>query len=245
MTDERQLFSRAEARRVDDEAKIMAIPAPEFTTTWHPYSHKDVMIATELAIEKLGLKIQKKMYSISQNGDNVNALLELDIKKEGKIACLGWRNSLDMTWAVGFCGIFTVLFCTNQITRGDYFLLRRHTSLFTIEELSSLAVSAVENVVNQFDSLHIWHESLKEVTLSYSQVTALTVQAMREEVLRPTRFKEFDRLLLAEKHTYEMTLYGFHGALTQLIRDFHLRSVIEDNTSITAFIDKAKARLIQ
>jgi hypothetical protein len=191
----------------------------------------------------MGLEIEKKTYSVSQDGNNVTALLQLNKKQDGKICCLGWRNSLDMKWSVGFFDVLTVTFCTNQITRGSIILLRKHTSGLSVEQLSILANNAVSKVVSRFDSLNVWHESLRSVALGQPSAERLTIQAMREEVLQPNKFKEFDSLLFGESASYDMNLYGFHGALTQLIRERHLRAVLEDNTRISGFVDRAKAEL--
>jgi len=239
---EENLFTRSEAKNIDEE-KIMRIPSPEFTKSWRPYSHDDVRKATLIALTKLGIEVEKKTYSVSLDGANVMALWQLNIKKDSKIAALGWRNSLSMRWSIGYCSIFTVIFCTNQISNGDFFVLRKHTGGLTTEELGEMAFNAVSRTVNQFDSLHNWHEDLKNFSLSPHIAESLTTQALRDGALLPSNFKDFDSLLFSPSPSYPLTLYGFHGALTQVIRDGHLRNIIDMNANITKFINQVKIEL--
>jgi len=48
-----------------------------------------------------------------------------------------------------------------------------------------------------------------------------------------------------EKSVYNNSLHGFHGALTQLIREHSLGTNMYENQRITKFIDNAKPQNAQ
>jgi hypothetical protein len=246
MTQQRErMFTRAEVKRVDEEL-VCSIPEPEFTKTWRPYSHKKVIQAVALAFKKLGLKVKDKVYSLTSDGGNMFGLWSVG-KRDGMIECVGFRNSIVKKLSIGFCWFFTNMICTNQLTPGKFFLLRKHTATLTVEELGELATTAVEQVVQQFDDFDKWLKELKNVKLADKVAESLTIQAMRAGVLAPKRFKEFDQLLFGNggEPTYEKTLFGFHGTLTQLIREHNLNNNVEENQRITRFINEAKVQLVK
>lgn len=236
-----RLLTVTEARRID-EKRVCSIPEPPFTATWHPHSHKKVVEATAMALEKFKIPVEEKTYSLSTTGANMMGLWTIG-KKDGKHNSLAFRNSTDMTWAVGFSSFLTVIVCTNQITHANWFVLRRHTSGLTVEQLGELAEGAIEQVLKDFDVVDDWHESLKETKLEKRRLEQLTVQAMRKDILVPSKFKEFDELLFGangDKPIYDRTLYGFHGALTQVIRNDNLHLIAERNQKITKFVNTVR-----
>jgi len=224
------------------ETLVRAIPEPEFTETWHPHSHGKVIDATALAVESLGIKVKEKNYSLIGGGLKMFGLWQVE-EKDGKYNCIGFRNSMDKSMSIGFISILTVIVCTNQITHGNYFQLRRHTSKLDVDQLSLLAANAISKVAADFSVTNAWHEDLKEVELNHERLERLTIQAMRIGVLLPTKFNEFDTLLFGSKDespSYGQTLYGFHGALTQIIREQSYGKNVWMNQRITTFVNEIR-----
>lgn len=235
------VFNRVESRRIT-EAKVCSIPQPEFTKSWHPHSHAAVIEATAIAVKKFDLKVDEKTYSLSKGGANMFGLWTVG-KTNGKSNAIAFRNSMDKSLSIGYSSFLTVIVCTNQITHAKWFVLRKHTSGLTVAQLSDLAVDAIGDVVKDFNVLDNWHEGLKEYKLEKRRMEQLTVRAMREGILAPTKFHEFDGLLLGaeeQEPAYEKSLYGFHGALTEIIRDNNLHVINEQNQRITNFVNKIK-----
>lgn len=234
----------ASAGRRCTEAIVRGIPEPKFTDTWHPHGHGKVIDATALAVESLGLKIKNKSYSLSAGGMKMFGLWQIE-QTNGKFNCLGFRNSMDKSMSIGYISVLTVIVCTNQITHGNYFQLRRHTSGLDVQQLGELASEAIGKVVTDLKITNDWHEGLKEISLEHRRAEQLVVRAMRTGVLAPTNFKEFDALFFGGggvAPVYEQTLYGFHGALTQIIRDHSYGRNVILNQEITAFVNEIRAK---
>jgi len=245
MTRQRSVDLAIGERRRADEALVRGIPQPKFTDTWHPFSHATILDAVGNATEKLGLKVARRSYSLDKTGANMFGIWEVG-KRDGKIACIGFRNSVNKKLTVGFCGMFTVIFCTNQISQGKFFQLRMHTAQLTVDQLTGLAEAAVSKVMVQLDQLNEWHEGLRDFRLSSLTAERLVIKAMREDVLAPRRFTEFDKIFFGggdAKPVYDTTLYGFHGALTQIIREHSLHVINIENARITHFVEETKALL--
>lgn len=236
-----RVFNRNESRRIT-EAKVCSVPQPEFTKSWHPYSHAAVIEATAMAVKQHNLKVDEKTYSLGKHGANMFGLWTVG-KTNGKSNAIAFRNSMDKSLSIGYSSFLTVIVCTNQITHAKWFVLRKHTSGLTVAQLSNLAVDAIGDVVKDFNVLDNWHEGLKEYKLEKRRMEQLTVRAMREGILAPTKFREFDGLLFGDKDqepTYDKSLHGFHGALTQVIRDHNLHTVNYENQRITDLVNKIK-----
>ena len=53
------------------ESEVIAVPQPEFTDTWKPFSHKAVIDVVANTLEEKGIGVIDKTYSLTQNGKNV------------------------------------------------------------------------------------------------------------------------------------------------------------------------------
>jgi len=231
------------SRRVTEEV-IRSIEQPEFTKTWHPHSHNTVLDAAYFACEQLKLEVEERQYSLSRNGGSLFGLWTLKIAGAavGKHYCLGFRTSIIKEYAVGFCAMLTVIKCTNQVTPGRFFELRRHTSTLSLDAIKGLAVEAAGQAVERFSAVNTWHEGLKEKTLTKQEANDLTIRAMQQKILAPSKFSQFDKLFLSSRTPYGgerggETLYGFHGALTELIRDHNFMTNVYENQQITKFVN--------
>ena len=240
---EQRLIGRAEGRRTNEEL-VRSVPEPAFTPSWHPHSHAKVIDATELAVDALGMKVENREYSLSASGARMFGVWQVG-RRNGKMNCLGFRNSIDMTMSIGYISILTVIVCTNQITHGNFFLLRRHTAGLTVTELANTAQEAIGRVVQDFAITDGWHESLKKVKLGKIKSEQMLVQAMRTGIVVPSKFREFDKLYFGTKDkepVYDHTLYGFHGTMTQLIRGNNYGTNIWMNQQITTFVEEIRKK---
>lgn len=208
--------------------EIEAIPTPEYTKTWHPISHKEVLASLDLIVQAEGVGVVNESYSTRNAGRNMFGTWTLDIPlgDGGSLVQLGFRNSLMKTFAVGVAAGTHVIACSNMQFSGQFLEFRKHTSGLTFEELLVVADAAFGKALDQARELDVWHQKLHEIPLPESHMKALTFDAMDRGILAPNRFKAF-----REAHQEEVelagdqSLYPWHGALTRLNRDLNLFSV--------------------
>lgn len=208
--------------------EIEAIPSPEYTKTWHPISHKEVLASLDLVVKAEGVDVVSESYSVKNNGRNMFGTWTLDMPLgKGSLVQLGFRNSYMKTFAVGIAAGTHVIACSNLQFSGEFLEFRKHTSGLDFDELLITAAAAFSGVLVKSMELHEWQEALRPVALPEPDFKALTFDAMRSGILAPNRFRDF-----LDKHEEEVELskgenglYEFHGAVTRMNRDNNLFTV--------------------
>jgi len=227
-----------EVRRVD-EVLVRAIEAPPFTKTWRPYSHADVIDAIGSACSKLNIEPANKKYSLSRDGDSMFAVWQLNnTGNEEMDFSIGFRNSINKMFAIGICAGKVVFVCSNMMFESDFILFRKHSGNLEHYEIEYLAVETLKQVTDRFTSLNEWHQSLRNVELAASQASLITIAAMRNRIFSTSSYNKFHELYFGngKKPKYEPTLYGWHGAATEVVRDLSLISVHDRNVLLNRFI---------
>jgi hypothetical protein len=214
-------------------------PAPAWTDTWHPLSHGQVIDAVQLATQQLGWQIGRKAYSI-RKGSEMFATWEIQNQGNGEGNFeLGFRNSIAKTLAVGVCIGRHITVCSNLIFRGDFVIFRKHTGALYFDEICVMAVEALQTLEGQFDLLKQWQDGLKNISLADSQVASLLLAGMARPypIMPPARFGEFKELYFDEGSKYTRTMHGFHGALTEMMKDAHPVRLPQLSQNLVRFVD--------
>lgn len=157
-----------------------------------------------------------------------------------KEACLavGIRSATDKSMAIGLCAGERVFVCDNLVFSSSFVLFRKHTGRLIEEEIRLIAREALNVVVNRFPALQEWHRQLQKVQLTMQQAAILTMAAMHERLVPPSQYPEFYDLFLSPKADhYDLTLHGFHGAVTELLRERNLMTVHLKNDRLNRFLD--------
>ena len=229
-------------RRVS-EAVVLAEPRPDFTATWHPFSHGMILETVGSAVAEAGFAIERKEYSIKP-GAEMFAVWEVNRQdKRGELRfAIGIRNSINKKMAVGLCAGERVFVCDNMIFSSDFVLFRKHTGLLDADELTLMARDAFAAVTQKWDSLYAWHESMKEIEISTAQASLLCAAAMRRGIIPPSQYLRWDRLFYGdcdagEKSKYTPTLHGWHGATTELMNDDNWNMNMDKQRWLNPFID--------
>ena len=221
------------------EAVVMAEPRPDFTASWHPFSHAEVIDAVGQAVAAAGFSIERKEYSISP-GASMFGVWEVNKQDDELRYAIGIRNSINKTMSVGLCAGERVFVCDNMVFSSDYVLFRKHTGLLDAEELSFMAKEALTCVIGRWERLRAWHDSMKSIELTTSQASVMVVAAMRRGIIPPSNYVEWDRLFYGDDEgasKYTPTLHGWHGATTELMNGLALHMSAYKQTKLNEFID--------
>jgi hypothetical protein len=198
------------------EDQVFSIAAPEWTPTWHPVEHKSVIHALQEAVNQIGLDISRKSYSLNKLGTKMFGVWQLQLSNDPTITpVLGFRNSIDKSLALGLCYGTHVFVCDNMAFSGDFVEFKRHTKSLTPEYLLHKFSEILPGVLQKADQFMNWHVNLKQFEVSYSDFRLLTFSAMDYDILPPSKFFPF---IEAYKEENELTLFGFHGAVTRILR---------------------------
>jgi len=230
-----------EGNRTTREA-IREIPEPLWTDSWHPVSHRVCDIIVNNTVDKLGLQVDKTIYSASKAGENVTGMLIIKNGNTGLNPALFWRNSINKTFAFSLAvGTFTSM-CSNGMIYGwenQFKEFRKHTGRLDETELSQVVYKGIDNASKRMYDIKEWHLSMENVILDSTISKSLAYDAIYEGIISKQRVPEFNDLLFGENHEYDCsTLFGFHGACTQLYREMRMGfRFAELNKKLFKFID--------
>jgi hypothetical protein len=228
-----------------DEPQVIAVPEPEWTKTWHPTSHARVINTVSNVLEEKGIGVVDKHYSLTKNGQNCFSTWVLDQNTNDKNWMLGFRNSMDKSFALGFCAGVHVTVCSNMMFNGQFVEFQKHTSQLDEDRLLEMSSSTFNQIQPQIVELETWHDRLSEFPMrSTRNFKALVYDAMAAGVFPPSRFERF-----LACHEEEMavdptrSLKTFHGASTRLLRESSLFTNVRSNEQLVLVCDDYIGRL--
>ena len=199
------------------EAEVMAIEAPEYTDTWHPTSHAEVITALDKAVDGHGLAIKSKNYTVAADGAKLFGTWAIDSGHSDRDWMFGFRNSTDKSMALGMTAGTNILVCANMCFSGDYIAFRKHTSGLNRSQLTWMADKAIEVTIQKSIAFDDWHQDLKSVDLTANQAKAFTFDCMNKGIFAPSKFKAFIEAATEEyKISKARDLYTYHGGVTRL-----------------------------
>lgn len=229
------LISHRDTKRVEEPA-VMAVKPPEYTKTWHPVPHRDVLFALSSACRSKGLDVVKKQYSMSGDGAKMFGAWCLGSGDNDGIGyALGLRNSINKSLGVGICAGTNVFVCDNLAFYGKFIKFRKHTSGLDFDELCEISDEAIDGAVIEMKKMVDWQNELKEIWLSTNEQKSFVYDLIGNKILPGSKFNRYHEAL-AEERTVNPdlaeNLYPFHGAMTRLMRDWNLLAVASANRKL-------------
>lgn len=231
------------------EAEVMAVPAPQWTDTWHPVSHAQVIEATQLAVNQAGINVVSKTYSLNKTGARMFAVWNLDVGNGEMGYALGIRQATDKSMVLGYCAGTNVFVCDNLCFSGDYMRFRMHTSGLDLEELRRIAVEALTGAVVNMEKFHAWHKSLHDYYVPRPDFKAMVFDMVTKGVFSGGQIGNFLQCLDEEKGIIRGTvldgttsLFNVHGAATRLMRGWNLLRVSDATSALNGICDDYVAK---
>jgi hypothetical protein len=218
------------------EAEIIQVQEVAFTDTFHPIHHREVISAMRNSVQNVGLEIVNTEYTLAKDGLQFFGVWDLSHRNADMCWSIGLRNSMDKSLALGIVAGTRVFVCSNLAFSGEYIEFRKHTKGLDIEELEYLAFKAMRKMVKNLTEFQTWHERLANYSLTETDAKALLVNAMAGGVFPPSKFSRFDELYF--KGECEPSLFGFHEACTNLLRDTNLRVMPKRNFILNGIINQ-------
>jgi hypothetical protein len=218
------------------EAEVIQVPPVPFTRTFRPVHHKEVIAAIRTGISAVGLEVVKTEYVLAGNGMKMFGVWDLSTGNDELCWSIGIRNSLDKSMALGITAGTRVFVCENLAFDGEFVELRRHTKGLTGEELEFMAYRAIRNVVGKLAAFQAWHEGLKEHALSEDDAKILLVELIAQSVFPASKFALFHDLYFGD--AYGQSLWGFHEAATDVLRDANLLALPKKNRVLNNILNQ-------
>lgn len=227
-----------------DESAVRLIPAPEWTKTWHPVSHGQLIDATQAACDEAGIGVVEKKYSLNKTGEKMFASWNLDVGN-GRIGyALGFRHATNRTMRIGFTAGTVVFICDNMCFSGDYMAFRMHTGGLDMDELYLMAQRCLQGAVLEMERLHEWQTNLHNIYVPRQDLKGLVFDMIADGVFSGGQINNYLSCLEEEKsvrHGYRLdgatSLYAVHGAATRLMRPWNMLRTSEATAKLQLVCD--------
>ena len=216
------------------EAEISMVPDVPWTPTWSPVHHRDVIRAVKNGIESVGLDIMKAEYVLAAQGQKMFCVYDLSHFDTELCWSIGVRNSMNKSMALGITAGTRVFVCENLCFSGEYVSIRRHTSGLDNDELASIAYRTMQMMIPRLQAFQAWHTSLKKYQLSATDLMVLLVEIIDKRVFPASKFHQFRSLC---NDVYDDTLWGFHEACTEVLKDTSPLNLPKKNKVLNNVID--------
>lgn len=216
------------------EQEVLSIPAVPYTKTFHPVHHGDVIRAIKEAIGMTGMEIVKSEYVLAQDGMRMFGVYDLSQGTSELSWSIGIRNSMNKSMSLGITAGTRVFVCENLCFSGEFLAFRKHTCGLDTDELDFLAYKSMRNMIPRLTAFQKWHEGLKNYDLSESDAKLLLFEIMANNVIPASKFHQFNDLYAK---VYDDTLWGFHEATTDVLRDSNLMNLPKKNQVLNELIN--------
>ncbi len=233
-------------KRVSKDA-VMAVDAPEWTHSWHPVAHRDLLSALDKTVTSHGMEVVNENYSM--NGSGTRLFGSWEVMSEGgtedRIHSIGFRQAVDKSMSIGLCSGMTIVVCANMQFSGDFITFRKHTAGLEMESIRQLTDKAVENIIVQWKELDDWFQVINKKYLSHDHFKEITFDLQDSGAVLPSKFKEFNKAVDEELETHRFSKFGGYrslgtvqGAVTRMVRNKSMFTVSETNTKLNMVLNK-------
>lgn len=236
------LLNHCGTKRVD-ESVVRAVPAPEWTDTWHPVTHGQIIESLEISCHNNELDVVDRAYSLSADGARMFGVWTLDRGQRDMAYALGMRNSTDKSMLYGLTSGTSVFVCDNLCFSGDFLKFRMHTKGLDEDELLRLGDEAVGDAIINMRRLASWQDGLHELWVPDNDRKALVYDMATQGVFAPGQINNYLGCLDEEMEIRRgkpldngHSLYNMHGAATRLMRGWSLLRVADATKALNQIV---------
>jgi hypothetical protein len=216
------------------EAEVIAVPEVQWTRSFHPVHHRDIIKVIKNSIKEVGLEIRNAEYVLAQKGMQLFSVYDLSHSNNEMMWSIGLRNSLNKSLSFSVTAGTRVFVCSNLCFSGTYMAVRKHTCGMDTDTLAVLAYRTMQMIIPQLRAFQAWHEGLKNVPLLEADAKLLLVEIMTNGVLAPSKFHQFMGLYA---NVYDDSVWGFHEAVTDILKNSNLLVLPQKNKLLNQTID--------
>ncbi len=216
------------------ETEVCNVPDVPFTRSFHPVHHRDIIRLMKNGIQAVGLEICKAEYVLAQKGMQMFSVYDLSNSNSELCWSIGLRNSLNKSLSFSVTAGTRVFVCSNLCFSGDYLAVRKHTGGMDIDLLGALAYSTMQMMIPRLRAFQAWHLGLRNFPLPETDLKILLVEIMTNYVIPASKFHDFQGLYA---NVYDESLWGFHEAVTDILKGSNLLTLPRKNKILNHIID--------
>ena len=225
------------------------VPEVPFTDTWSPWHHSHIMETIDKRLKQNGLiKIDEH---IELNANRMNMFGHVKVERPhrgtvGKAYSIGFRNSMQKDFALGFVAGEYIYVCSNMGFFGEYREVRIHNASLTEGVLFDFVGEAVKQVHFECEQNALRMGKLQQIAIDDDEMKVLTFDLMRAGIINPTKFNKFVmdfniEVASQKDHFYDKTLAHIHGAVTRNLRGQSQHQVMQRTRKLDSYLKEIVA----
>lgn len=129
-------------------------PLPIETASYVPVSNRLINDLIYEEAEQRRYRITGKGFRANRSNTEFIAMFTLNHSEQGLSKMIGYRNSTNKQWAVGFVAGALVMICSNGMISGDIITYRKHTGN-VYEDLKLIVKGAFNEITPRFERLRL------------------------------------------------------------------------------------------
>lgn len=220
------------------------IPAPIHTKTWKPVPHHEVMGQVEKALSTVGISILDTRIDADKAGTNVfvthklNFDFDEEVMKHGGHPQIGWRNSHNKKFSLGFtCGKHITV-CSNLVFNGTWMEFQKHDVNMNEHIISAMTFKGTSHVIQEtYKSITFEQQMLSEARGKH-HADHLFMEMLRTGVVSSKQIMDLSNGFDEERERYGENLYSIFNAATQTFRELTLPTISERSFLLNNLIRK-------
>jgi hypothetical protein len=164
---------------------VREVQAPDFTKSWAPIAHGDLIDMVKDRMKKLKYTIGKQEYALAKDGAQCFATFDLESEERKDFTlALGLRNSIDKSLSAGICCGSRVFVCDNLAFSSDIVFKHRHNANI-IDVMPSIIDSALNKFSDDGKSQEKMFDKLKKIEVPIELAIDLIVEMGQEHKFLP------------------------------------------------------------
>lgn len=198
---------------------------PSQTRTYKPVLHRQLIDLTLESIEKAGFKIDKELYSASNDGQVANGRFTIkDVADDEMQLQIGWQNSYNRKLSLKFAIGTRIFICENGSVSGDFGAFRKRHKGDIQEFTPAHIVDYIQQAGDAFRKMQEERDMMKQVGITKRQQAELVGRMfIEEEFISSTQLNIIQEELKHPSHDYRSpkSLWELYNYTTYALKEIH------------------------
>lgn len=219
--------------RAITKSELMQIDAPDPTETWNPIPHGEVMNQVDKVFQDMGVSVLNTQISIDDPGYNCFVTHRLDVgMTQSRHLEIGWRNSTNKRFSLGFTSGSRVMVCSNLVFSGSWYEYKRHVPSLEEQTVREMASKGLSRAITDAKAFASWHEHLKEIPCDQKEKDHIFMTMIKNKVIPGKKVMQLLNAYDEESMRYGSSLYTVYNCATQVFRGASLFSISERSSTL-------------
>lgn len=214
------------------------LPDVDFTDTWTPYPHHQVVDMVINTTHDLGFKLISERHEISSSFSDLFSVFSFKSEYSDYQYQLGVRNSTAKHFALGFCSGLKVVVCSNLCFNGEFIDFNIHNQSLTVPRINEMISTTALSIVGKSSNTIKWLEQLKHIEMENSKLKLGMYELVAKRAVPPGKLHKLIRATHTEYlATNRMTPYLLQAGVTRMNRDLSLNNQYTQSNKANKVID--------